>query len=381
MTLPAAEVETPIHHQDPPLRILLVEDNLGDARLLQMELQRVPGLAFDLTVVGRLEAALQKLREEPDFDVAFVDLSLPDADGLEAMDVIRHQAPHVPVVVLTGSDNDVWAVRAVQRGAQDYIVKKRMSGDALVRAARYSRERQRAANLRADLLTAVADELRAPLHALLGLVQTLQSAGRRIPAATEQTLLAQAVDSGEVLARLVDGLMDAANSEAALSAQGTASELVEQIKLRMATGLSQLATAGDSETPNRLLANPVRSRLSRTVVVLDETAPSRALTKAAFHCRGHRVIEAVDCGQVCDLLEDGRADVVVIDTGSVELLGSKMLAVVRSRAEDVRVPVVEYGDRPANSRAGTGGARMTKPFAPGELVRTAELAMARAGRL
>jgi PAS domain S-box-containing protein len=125
------------------IRVLLVEDNPGDARLFN-ELVRDTGAGqWKLVQVDRLSAALERLRHET-FDVMLLDLSLPDADGLDTLIRAHTEAPKVPIVVLTGHDDEALAVRAVRAGAQDYLVKGRMDGDLLVRSIRYASERGRA---------------------------------------------------------------------------------------------------------------------------------------------------------------------------------------------------------------------------------------------
>ncbi len=125
------------------IRILLVEDNPGDARLL-VELLRETGagrVKFDH--VEHLEAALESLNRDP-FDVILLDLSLPDAQDLETVVRVHAHAPKIPIVVLTGLDDEAMAVRAVRAGAQDYLVKGRVDGELLVRSIRYATERGRA---------------------------------------------------------------------------------------------------------------------------------------------------------------------------------------------------------------------------------------------
>jgi two-component system, cell cycle sensor histidine kinase and response regulator CckA len=125
------------------IRVLLVEDNPGDARLFT-ELVRDTGAGqWKLVLVDRLSAALDRLSREP-FDVMLLDLSLPDADGLDTLIRAHTESPKIPIVVLTGHDDEALAVRAVRAGAQDYLVKGRLDGDLLVRSIRYASERGRA---------------------------------------------------------------------------------------------------------------------------------------------------------------------------------------------------------------------------------------------
>jgi len=126
-----------------PLRILLVEDDLADARLLRETLTDTRSVLFEVTQVQRLSEALHLLAVER-FDVVLLDLCLSDSHGLDTFATLRAQAPNVPIVVLTGLDNEAVAVEAVQGGAQDSLVKGQVEGNGLVRAMRYAIERQRA---------------------------------------------------------------------------------------------------------------------------------------------------------------------------------------------------------------------------------------------
>jgi PAS domain S-box-containing protein len=125
------------------ISVLLVEDNPGDARLLREVVREAEGAHIQLTHVDTLGKALQRLDADP-FDVVMLDLSLPDADGLETLVRTHAQAPSVPIVVLTGLDDEGLAIRAVREGAQDYLVKGQVTGQLLVRAMRYATERKRA---------------------------------------------------------------------------------------------------------------------------------------------------------------------------------------------------------------------------------------------
>jgi diguanylate cyclase (GGDEF)-like protein len=122
--------------------VLLVEDNPGDARLLRELLADATPASFDIVHASCLKTALQLVQTSSP-DVVLLDLSLPDAQGLETFERIFEQAPELPIVVLTGLEDDELALRAVQKGAQDYLVKGQVSTPLLVRAVRYAVERQR----------------------------------------------------------------------------------------------------------------------------------------------------------------------------------------------------------------------------------------------
>ncbi len=126
--------------QSEELKLLLIEDNPGDARLLAEALREVAPDRFELIRTANLGEGLAVLgRGLP--DVVLVDLSLPDAEGLESVERIAAAAPGTPVVVLTGLDDEDLAVRALQAGAQDYLPKGDLSGRLLLRSIRYAVER------------------------------------------------------------------------------------------------------------------------------------------------------------------------------------------------------------------------------------------------
>src|SRR6266581_668778 len=105
-----------------PIKILLVEDSPVDSRLLQLLLGESKTMYFAWTCATRLADALAKLRDEQ-FDVVLSDLTLPDSQGLETFQALRAQAPNMPMIVLSGTDDETMAVKAVREGAQDYLVK------------------------------------------------------------------------------------------------------------------------------------------------------------------------------------------------------------------------------------------------------------------
>ena len=124
------------------VKVLLIEDNPGDARLIRVMLADAAGSAFDVEHVDRLERGIKKL-EEKGADVVLVDLSLPDSHGLETFTQLHARASHTPIVVLSGLDDTTLAVQAVHEGAQDYLIKGQVNGQLLARAMRYAIERKR----------------------------------------------------------------------------------------------------------------------------------------------------------------------------------------------------------------------------------------------
>lgn len=121
--------------------LLLVEDNPGDARLLREMLSEQGSRATELTHVECMSEAERHLAERV-FDIILLDLELPDAQGLAAVRRAHAVAPHVPLVVLTGLDDDSLAAQALQEGAQDYLIKGQIETRGLLRALRYAIERK-----------------------------------------------------------------------------------------------------------------------------------------------------------------------------------------------------------------------------------------------
>jgi two-component system cell cycle response regulator len=124
-----------------PVQILLVEDNPGDARLVREMLGDVTSNEFDVQHVERLAEARERLMRNGTGCV-LLDLSLPDANRLEALMQLRAAAPDVPIVILSGLQDELLAVKAVQEGAQDYLIKGRVDGEALGRSISYAIERK-----------------------------------------------------------------------------------------------------------------------------------------------------------------------------------------------------------------------------------------------
>lgn len=127
---------------DRPLRVLLIEDNPGDARLIR-EILMAPGWErVSLDHAAALKDGIEKTRHEL-FDVILLDLTLPDSFGVDTLLKMRAEAKDTAIVVLTGNNDSELGVQAVQNGAQDFIPKDELAGKVLVRALRYAVERQR----------------------------------------------------------------------------------------------------------------------------------------------------------------------------------------------------------------------------------------------
>lgn len=113
-------------------RLLLVEDNRIEARQTQHRLAAITGPAWEVEWVDRLASGLQRL-SAGDIDLVLLDLNLPDSRGLETLAAVRRVAADVPVIVLTGEEDDATGVMSIQRGARSYLVKHQIDSGILAR--------------------------------------------------------------------------------------------------------------------------------------------------------------------------------------------------------------------------------------------------------
>jgi phosphoserine phosphatase RsbU/P len=204
--------------EERPMRLLLVEDNAGDARLIQEELKDVDAARFNVLHVERMVQAEKALAEQS-ADVVLLDLSLPDGHGLGNISRLLQAGPSVPLVVLTGTDDERLAVQAVHQGAQDYLVKGQVTGPLLVRALRYAIERKRVeeglkreeaqrqtALFREQFLAILGHDLRNPLQAISGNADLLLRYGGL--AEPQRKAVNRISISADRMARMINDVLD-----------------------------------------------------------------------------------------------------------------------------------------------------------------------------
>ena len=208
-----------------PLHVLLVEDSAGDARLLrEMFRTEKPG-SFVLTHVERMSDAISHLAQGGT-DIVLLDLGLPDGHGLDTVRRAQAAAPNVPLIVLTGLDDEALAARAMNEGAQDYLIKGQIENRALPRALRHAIERNRMRaetellrkqqlQLKDEFLSHVSHELRSPLTAIYQFVSILLDglAGGLNP--KQREYLACTLKNSQQLKSMIDDLLEVARAPGA----------------------------------------------------------------------------------------------------------------------------------------------------------------------
>jgi PAS domain S-box-containing protein len=177
-------------------RVLLVEDNPGDVALIKDMLERADYAAYTVDSEARLATAIERISHES-YDIILLDLGLPDSMGLETLSGMRQATDVTPIVVLTGDDNDRTGLAAIRKGAQDYVVKGQVRGDALQRALRYAIERESARKG----LHASQELLRAVIDNIPDAIYVKDAEGRKVLANRADVIYVGANDEAAVLGK------------------------------------------------------------------------------------------------------------------------------------------------------------------------------------
>jgi signal transduction histidine kinase len=208
------------------LQVLLVEDNAGDARLLREMFSEERPDSLELTHLLRMSEAEVHLGKGG-VDIALLDLGLPDAHGLEAVRRAHAIAPDVPVIVLTGLNDEAIAAAAMKEGAQDYLIKGQIENRALPRALRHAIERQqmqaeliKAAEelkkldeMKSNFISIAAHELRTPLTSIKNAVDLILTKKTGEITGNQEQFLLMAQRNINRLADLVSDLLNISKIE------------------------------------------------------------------------------------------------------------------------------------------------------------------------
>jgi signal transduction histidine kinase len=218
------------------LKILLIEDNPGDARLIE-EMLKETGIQFRMEIAINLSSGIVLLTSN-DFDLILLDLGLPDSQGLGSLAKLNESRPQAAVIVLTGLTDDAAGIEAVKEGAQDYLIKGQINNTLLARSINYAVERKKnqeerslliekeqaaiaeaeAArkldNMKSMFIASTSHELRTPLNSIIGFSSLLLDgmSGELTPDQKEQIRIIHS--SGKHLLVLISDVIDLSKIEA-----------------------------------------------------------------------------------------------------------------------------------------------------------------------
>lgn len=187
--------------------MLIVEDNPSDARLLREMLREDSENDVDLVFASDMAEAERHIANTV-FSIILLDLGLPDAQGIAAIKRTHAAAPSVPLVVLSGMDDEDVAAQSLQEGAQDFLIKGQIESRSLVRALRYATERKRLEWLKDEFVSTVSHELRTPLTSIAASLGLLVGKSNGLLPKTIARLISIAHTNSQRLVRLVDDILD-----------------------------------------------------------------------------------------------------------------------------------------------------------------------------
>ncbi|OPX28388.1 MAG: hypothetical protein B1H08_05975 [Candidatus Omnitrophica bacterium 4484_171] len=128
--------------ENKPIKVLLIEDDSAVAQLIKEMLDKHSKGSLNVYWEDNLRKGMDYLKKN-NSSVVLLDLSLPDSKGLNTLSAVHREAPYIPIVILTGLDDTALAVRSLQHGAQDYLIKSEVTPNLLIRAIQYAIERSR----------------------------------------------------------------------------------------------------------------------------------------------------------------------------------------------------------------------------------------------
>jgi len=288
-------------HQ-PATRVLLIEDDRAQARLIQHMLSRSTP-PFEIEWVDRLAAGLDRLRAAS-FDIVVVDLGLPDSEGLATFDAVRETEPLIPAVVMTGTDREEIAIEAVRRGAQDYIVKGCHTGPMIARSLQYAIERKRLEEqlLQSQKMEAIGSLAGGIAHEFNNLLQAIIGYTRfavdGLPVDDERRAdLDKALSAANQAADLTQQLLNFSRPHRGARASIDVSELISEVAELMIPLLGKHMELNVEASPEPLVVVADRRMLQQALMNLcinaRDAMPSGGLLRIAV-------------GKVCSA-EDGAA--------------------------------------------------------------------------
>lgn len=329
-----------------PLQVLLIEDSLDDARLILESLAGEGDGSFQMEVAHRLSEGLERLARGG-IDVLLLDLGLPDSQARDTFFRAHLQAGDVPIVVLSGLDEEALALDAVQAGAQDYLMKSWINTPLLARALRYAVERKRLEGMLRephDLETVgrLAGGAGGTAHQYNNLLTVIKGYCE---------LLLEELGPGEVRLRgAAEEIRKAADRAASLTRLREAAEPAGVVK-------EQVAPA----------------RRTETILLVEDNESVRRLLRDTLERSGYQVLEARDGAEALVIArrQEGRIHLMLTDLVMPAMGGGELAEHLALSHPGMPVLYMSsYTDNPiARHGPEPGAAFLPKPFGPAELAR------------
>ncbi len=309
-----------------PLTILVIEDNPGDARLLRETFAEGEHAGAALECASDLRAGLARLAQGG-IDAVLLDLGLPDSEGLGTFAAVQAHAADLPIIVLTGLDDQAVAERAVREGAQDFLVKGQVPAVLLCRSVRYAIERKRAEKTLRELefrartqerlaslgqvATGIAHEIRNPLSGLniyLSMLDNMVAEGkgldeeaRRLAATIVAQLRSASGKIEAVIGRVMDFTKPRAPKLSPVDVNFAVAEAFALSKTLLAKRRVRVTTALCQELPPVLADLPMMEQVLLNLVTnaaqaMEKTQASRDIRIASFRDGDAVVVTVADSG-------------------------------------------------------------------------------------
>jgi diguanylate cyclase (GGDEF)-like protein/PAS domain S-box-containing protein len=265
-------------------RLLLVEDNAGDARLLREMLREQESHDIEVTRVDCMSAAETHLARQA-VDIILLDPGLPDAQGLQSVQRAHAAAPGVPLVVLTGLDDESVAIQALQEGAQDYLIKGQIDTRRLLRVLRYAIER----NIMEKALFAEKERAQVTLNSIGDGVACTDVAG----AITFLNLVAEEMTGWslkEAAARPMAEVLKIVDATTRRTIANPMEKAVRRDRIGYLASNSILVRRDGTEVPIEDSVAPIHdhnANVTGAVIVFRDVSAARAMALEAVHLAEH----------------------------------------------------------------------------------------------
>ena len=251
----------------PTVNILLIEDSPTDAFLLENLVSEEARGSFVFTVKQSLKDGIEAALDS-DFDVILLDLNLPDSQGIDTIKNMHEAENEVPIIVLTGLNDEELSLTAMKQGAQDYLCKTNITSTTLVRAIRYSIERQllntivdevraKDSERKDAFISHISHELRSPLTSVYQFVTLILDGDVSNLNETQIECLDIALSNTLQLRKMIDDLLEMSRADTGkltvipvkCSLEGTVNKVVDALRLKASEKGLQLITKIDEELP------------------------------------------------------------------------------------------------------------------------------------